>query len=176
MDTKKIFDLFKTLEVSKADIISTLHGMNILVDDNLQLLSHATIKEEQRIILEATQTLWLRHKFLRAHYNREKDSLLQNQVRWTLSVLTEDDIRLAQKLFLETHGEAFTTRISLQAKELQINRSVAVMTLRKLEAGQIIETRSRGMQGTWLRILNPYLRSQLKEVSHADSSKDTETS
>ncbi len=178
MDTKKAFNLFKTLEVSKADIISTLHEMNILVDDNLQLLPHATIGEMERVILEAIQTLWLRHKFLREHHKKEKDYLLQNQARWTLSLLSSDDLRICTKLFLEDYaeGESFTAKIAPLAKALLINRSVAVMTLRKLETGQIIETRSRGRRGTWIRILNPHLRAKLKEVNHANSSQDAATS
>ncbi len=43
-----------------------------------------------------------------------------------------------------------------------ITRSVIVNALRKLASANVIESRSLGMKGTYLRILNPEIRKELE--------------
>ena len=45
-----------------------------------------------------------------------------------------------------------------------ITRSVIVNALRKLESASVIETRSLGMKGTRIKILNPKLKSELENI------------
>ena len=43
------------------------------------------------------------------------------------------------------------------ADEIGITRSVIVNALRKLESAGVLESRSLGMKGTYIKVLNPYL-------------------
>ncbi|MCL8208735.1 MAG: GTP-sensing pleiotropic transcriptional regulator CodY, partial [Actinomycetia bacterium] len=43
-------------------------------------------------------------------------------------------------------------------------RSVIVNALRKLESAGVVETRSLGMKGTHIRVLNPRLRPTLAKI------------
>jgi len=47
------------------------------------------------------------------------------------------------------------------ADQLGITRSVIVNALRKFESAGVIESRSLGMKGTYIKVLNPYLLEQL---------------
>ena len=49
------------------------------------------------------------------------------------------------------------------ADQAGITRSVIVNALRKFESAGVLETESLGMKGTYVRILNEYLRDGLKE-------------
>ena len=45
-----------------------------------------------------------------------------------------------------------------------ITRSVIVNALRKLESAGVVEVRSLGMKGTYIRILNDYLLEELERI------------
>jgi len=47
------------------------------------------------------------------------------------------------------------------ADQLGITRSVIVNALRKFESAGVIESRSLGMKGTYIKVLNPYLLEYL---------------
>lgn len=47
------------------------------------------------------------------------------------------------------------------ADKIGITRSVIVNALRKLESAGIIESRSLGMKGTYLKVLNPLFKDEL---------------
>ncbi|NLD31415.1 MAG: HTH domain-containing protein, partial [Trichococcus flocculiformis] len=50
------------------------------------------------------------------------------------------------------------------AEEKNITRSVIVNALRKLESAGILETRSLGMKGTFIRVVSPELLDALKKA------------
>ena len=50
------------------------------------------------------------------------------------------------------------------ADRVGITRSVIVNALRKLESAGVIETRSLGMKGTYIRILNEQLMQSIEQI------------
>ncbi len=50
------------------------------------------------------------------------------------------------------------------AKDAQISRSVIVNAMRKLESAGLIETRSLGMKGTYIKVLNEYLFTEINKL------------
>ena len=50
------------------------------------------------------------------------------------------------------------------ADKVGITRSVIVNALRKLESAGVVEVRSLGMKGTYIRVLNDYLLEELEHV------------
>jgi transcriptional pleiotropic repressor len=48
------------------------------------------------------------------------------------------------------------------ADKVGITRSVIVSALRKFESAGVIESRSLGMKGTYIKVLNDYLFEELK--------------
>ena len=53
---------------------------------------------------------------------------------------------------------------STVAKEMQITRSVIVNALRKFESAGVIESKSLGMKGTYIKVKNEYLIDEVKKI------------
>jgi transcriptional pleiotropic repressor len=67
-----------------------------------------------------------------------------------------------EHIFEELEGKEGLLVASKIADRAGITRSVIVNALRKLESAGVIDTRSLGMKGTYIRILNPRLIPELK--------------
>ena len=83
-------------------------------------------------------------------------------VRMAIDTLSYSEAEAVQRIFAELEGDEGVLVASRIADESGITRSVIVNALRKLESASVIETRSLGMKGTRIRILNPKLKSELK--------------
>ena len=55
----------------------------------------------------------------------------------------------------ESEGLIVTSKVAAQ---YGLTNSVVVNALRKMESARLIETKSLGMKGTYIKILNPYLK------------------
>ncbi len=76
--------------------------------------------------------------------------------------LSYSEIVAMQRIFDELNGDEGLLVASRVADEAGITRSVVVNALRKLSSANVIESRSLGMKGTYLRILNRELRAELE--------------
>jgi ribosomal protein S25 len=96
---------------------------------------------------------------LHAAGSRESDeeSRRKTAVRIAMDALSYSEQAAAQRLFRALGGPQGLVVTSHIADEMGITRSVIVNALRKLESAGVIETRSLGMKGTFIRILNPLL-------------------
>ena len=72
------------------------------------------------------------------------------------------EIMAVQHIFDELEGDEGLLVASRIADEAGITRSVIVNALRKLASANVIESRSLGMKGTYLRILNKEIRRELE--------------
>ena len=54
-----------------------------------------------------------------------------------------------------------------------ITRSVIVNALRKFESAGVIESRSSGMKGTYIKVLNDVVFDELKVSKHQNNRKDS---
>ncbi|MNF13123.1 GTP-sensing transcriptional pleiotropic repressor CodY [compost metagenome] len=66
-----------------------------------------------------------------------------------------------EHIFEELDGKEGLLVASKIADRVGITRSVIVNALRKLESAGVIETRSLGMKGTYIKILNQQLLQEL---------------
>ncbi len=66
--------------------------------------------------------------------------------------------------FEELSGKEGLLVASKIADRVGITRSVIVNALRKLESAGVIETRSLGMKGTYIRVLNDQLLQGLEQL------------
>ncbi|MCK9223046.1 MAG: GTP-sensing pleiotropic transcriptional regulator CodY [Limnochordia bacterium] len=76
--------------------------------------------------------------------------------------LSYSEIVAMQRIFDELNGDEGLLVASRVADEAGITRSVVVNALRKLSSANVIESRSLGMKGTYLRILNKEIRKELE--------------
>ncbi|MBC2450055.1 GTP-sensing pleiotropic transcriptional regulator CodY, partial [Clostridium saccharobutylicum] len=67
-------------------------------------------------------------------------------------------------IFEELNGNEGLLVASKIADKVGITRIVIVNALRKFESAGVIESRSLGMKGTYIRILNEKLIEELKKI------------
>ena len=92
--------------------------------------------------------------------NRKKEAVSQ-----ALNVLSYSEIEAVKYIFRELEGdEGFVVAIRL-ADKYMLTRSVIVNALRKLESAGVIQARSLGMKGTYIKVTNEFLYEKLETMS-----------
>lgn len=84
------------------------------------------------------------------------------QVRTALGALSYSELEAIRHILQELGDAEGIVVASRVADRAGITRSVIVNALRKLESARVIQSRSLGMKGTYIRILNPFLREALE--------------
>lgn len=82
-------------------------------------------------------------------------------VQMAIETLSYSELDAMIHIFKELSGDDGVIVASKVADRVGITRSVIVNALRKFESAGVIESRSLGMKGTYLRILNDYLLDEL---------------
>lgn len=84
-------------------------------------------------------------------------------VQIAFSNLSYSELEAISEILKALQGDEGLLVASKIADQAGITRSVIVNALRKFESAGVLETESLGMKGTYVRILNEYLREGLKE-------------
>ncbi len=97
-------------------------------------------------------------EFLREETERlEEEARHKAIVKLAVGSLSYSEMEAVGQMFKSiTSDEGFLVASKI-ADEIGITRSVIVNALRKLESAGVLESRSLGMKGTYIRVLNPYL-------------------
>ena len=95
----------------------------------------------------------------------EKNVRDAGNVKMSIGTLSYSELKAVKAIFAELGADEGRLTASTIADEIGITRSVIVNALRKLESAGIIETRSLGMKGTYLKIINPLFKAGLDEES-----------
>lgn len=94
----------------------------------------------------------------------EEDTRHRNAVSVALETLSYSELEAVIKIFAELDGDEGLLVASKIADKSGITRSVIVNALRKLESAGVIESRSLGMKGTRIKIINEFLREEIDKV------------
>lgn len=94
----------------------------------------------------------------------ENEARKKNVVQLALEVLSYSELEAVKYIFNEIEGSEGFLVASKLAEQYKLTRSVIVNALRKLESAGVIDARSLGMKGTYIKVLNDYLYDQLAEV------------
>ena len=78
--------------------------------------------------------------------------------------LQMEKIISADGIFDELGGTEGILVASKVADRVGITRSVIVNALRKFESAGVIESRSSGMKGTYIKVLNDYVFTELEHI------------
>ncbi|CAM3378994.1 GTP-sensing pleiotropic transcriptional regulator CodY [Hydrogenibacillus schlegelii] len=101
---------------------------------------------------------------------RERAELIEQEARnkavvqMAISSLSYSELEAVEHIFKELDGTEGLLVASKIADRVGITRSVIVNALRKLESAGVIESRSLGMKGTYIKILNDKLLPELERV------------
>ena len=85
-------------------------------------------------------------------------------VQMAIGTLSYSELEAVEHIFKELEGNEGLLVASRIADRVGITRSVIVNALRKFESAGVIESRSLGMKGTHIKILNDKLIPELKKV------------
>lgn len=85
-------------------------------------------------------------------------------VKSAISTLSFSELEAIQHIFNELDGTEGILVASKIADRVGITRSVIVNALRKFESAGVIESRSSGMKGTYIKVLNDVVFDELKKM------------
>ena len=85
-------------------------------------------------------------------------------VKSAFSTLSFSELEAIIHIFDELDGSEGILVASKVADRVGITRSVIVNALRKFESAGVIESRSSGMKGTYIKVLNDYIFDELDEL------------
>ena len=85
-------------------------------------------------------------------------------VQMAIGTLSYSEIEAVQQIFAELEGEEGLLVASKIADRVGITRSVIVNALRKFESAGVIESRSSGMKGTYIKVLNDVVFEQIDQI------------
>ena len=94
----------------------------------------------------------------------EEEARKKAVVQLAIGTLSYSELEAVAHIFDELDGTEGLLVASKIADKVGITRSVIVNALRKFESAGVIESRSLGMKGTHIRILNEKLLDELKKI------------
>lgn len=94
----------------------------------------------------------------------EEDARKRAVVQMAIGTLSYSEIEAVQQIFNELKGNEGLLVASKIADRSGITRSVIVNALRKLESAGVIESRSLGMKGTHIKIMNNKFLEELAKL------------
>ena len=95
--------------------------------------------------------------------NAEENRKIQI-VKSAISTLSYSELEAIIHIFDELDGNEGILVASKVADRVGITRSVIVNALRKFESAGVIESRSSGMKGTYIKVVNDVVFDELKEI------------
>ncbi|MFY9214566.1 MAG: GTP-sensing pleiotropic transcriptional regulator CodY [Tissierellaceae bacterium] len=94
----------------------------------------------------------------------EEEARKKSVVQMAINTLSYSELEAMEHIFNELDGPEGLLVASKIADRVGITRSVIVNALRKFESAGVIESRSLGMKGTHIKVLNDKLIEELKKA------------
>lgn len=122
-------------------------------DEDLILAEYGATVVGMEILREKTQVI-------------EVEARSKAVVQMAINSLSYSEHEAIEHIFKELDGEEGLLVASKIADRVGITRSVIVNALRKLESAGVIESRSLGMKGTYIKVLNNKFLSELEKLKN----------
>ncbi|MUK89922.1 GTP-sensing pleiotropic transcriptional regulator CodY [Ornithinibacillus sp. L9] len=120
-------------------------------DDDLLLAEYGATVVGMEILHEKTEEI-------------ELEARSKAVVQMAISSLSYSELEAIDHIFEELNGHEGLLVASKIADRVGITRSVIVNALRKLESAGVIESRSLGMKGTYIKVLNDKFLVELEKL------------
>lgn len=120
---------------------------------------------EEELILSEYAAAIIGLEIVRAKSDAHEEVVRKKAVvQMAISTLSYSEFEAIVHIFDELGGDEGLLVASKVADRAGITRSVIVNALRKFESAGVIETRSLGMKGTYIRVVNEYIVSEINKV------------
>lgn len=120
--------------------------------------------DEDLILAEYSATVVGMEILRSKHEEIEEEARKKAVVQMAIGTLSYSELEAVEHIFKELEGNEGLLIASKIADKVGITRSVIVNALRKFESAGVIESRSLGMKGTHIKILNDKLIEELKKL------------
>ena len=128
----------------------------------LLLARFSELFDAEDLILAETGATVVGMEILRSKAEKIEEEVRNKAVvQLAIATLSYSELEAVEHIFDELGGNEGLLVASKIADQLGITRSVIVNALRKFESAGVIESRSLGMKGTYIKVLNPYLLDEL---------------
>lgn len=131
-------------------------GTLILMRENQSFTDEDVVLAEYGAIVVANEIMRMRAERI------EEEARKKASVQIALATLSYSEREAIEHIMAELNGREGLLVASRIADKVGITRSVIVSALRKFESAGVIESRSLGMKGTYIKVLNDYLFDELK--------------
>lgn len=121
--------------------------------------------EIEDIILCEYGTTVVGLEMMRAVTDENAEEVRKQQiVKSAIGTLSSSELEAIRHIFNELKGNEGILVASKIADKVGITRSVIVNALRKFESAGVIESRSSGMKGTYIKVINEVVFDELKKL------------
>ena len=132
---------------------------------NLILTRRDKFKEDELLLAETAALVAGVLIKAKSAGQEDADLQLKTNVKIALDSLSYSELEAMVNVFRELGGEEGFLVASKIADRIGITRSVIVNAMRKLESAGVVESRSLGMKGTYMKVNNPYFLEELNKRS-----------
>ncbi len=162
----------KLLEIFKYDIesynklatIVPINGSGKRLGTLILARHEKEFTDEDLVLAEYSATV-VGMEILRAESEElEEEARKKAVVQMAIGTLSYSELEAVEHIFEELEGDEGLLVASKIADRVGITRSVIVNALRKFESAGVIESRSLGMKGTHIKILNDKLTEELDKL------------
>ncbi|KXT74601.1 GTP-sensing transcriptional pleiotropic repressor codY [Streptococcus sp. DD10] len=143
--------------------VAPIHVSGIRLGSLIIWRNDQPFDEDDLILVEIASTVV---SIQMLNYQKEKDEKSirrRTAVTMAVNTLSYSELRAVSAILGELDGNEGQLTASVIADRIGITRSVIVNALRKLESAGIIESRSLGMKGTYLKVLIPDIFEEIKK-------------
>ena len=130
-------------------IVAKFH--DLFTDDDLILAEYGATVVGMEILRDRSEKI-------------EEEARKKATVQVALGTLSYSELEAVMHILSELDGSEGLLVASKIADRVGITRSVIVNALRKFESAGVIESKSLGMKGTYIRVLNERLLDELKKL------------
>ncbi|MEN6348094.1 MAG: GTP-sensing pleiotropic transcriptional regulator CodY [Syntrophomonas sp.] len=131
-------------------------GTLILMRENVDFSDEDIVLIEYGAIVMANEIMRIRTERI------EEEARKKASVQIALATLSYSEKEAIDHIMAELNGKEGLLVASRIADKVGITRSVIVSALRKFESAGVIESRSLGMKGTYIKVLNDFLFEELR--------------
>jgi len=132
-------------------------GTIILMRENQEFSEEDVVLAEYGALVLAIEIMRIRSERI------ENEARKKASVQIALATLSFSETEAIEHILSELNGKEGILVASRIADQAGITRSVIISALRKFESAGVIESRSLGMKGTYIKVLNEFLFDELRK-------------
>ena len=132
-----------------------------------------SFNEDDQVLCEYTSAI-ISLELLRQEQDYiQQQSMEMARAKLAVSLLSSNELRAANELLQTLEGQKGTVFLKNIAHQVYVTHSTVSSALKKIESAGLIYTRSQGVKGKYVEILNPYLKKEILSTAKHNQQAST---